>query len=86
MSSVLGLPPQDSPVEVTALADKDAHNGTALDRLGVGLLDDLEDIEREEEDLTDTDQTEGIRGVSTTPIARAERYTHLPAVAWSQGL
>lgn len=54
---VTGSSPASSPVETEALIRNDLEQTTAAEGLRVSLTLDLQDIQRQEDDLSDTDQT-----------------------------
>lgn len=60
--SVTGSSPAPATVQTKALILDDLEETTATESLGVGLALDLEDVEREEDDLADADEGAGSSG------------------------
>lgn len=54
---VTGGSPASTAIETHTLIGDDLEEATATEGLGVGLTLDLQDVQREEDDLTDTNQT-----------------------------
>lgn len=81
--SVTGGGPAPSSVQAEALVGDDPEDATAAEGLGVCLSLDLENVEGEEDDLSDTDQAALVVSVHF-PHMWIMRWgplsTHLPAV------
>lgn len=80
--SVTSGGPAGTPVETHALIRNDLEETTATEGLGVCLTLNLQNVQREEDDLTNTDQTRTQKlATCITKITNPIRITHLPAVA-----
>lgn len=74
--------PTPATIETETLVTDNLENATALKGLGVRLALDLQDIERQEDNLADADQTRGsssaVPAIAAKTCSRCQ--THLPAV------
>ena len=70
---VTGCCPAPATVQTEALVGDDPEQSTSTESLGVGLALDLEHVERQQDDLTDTNQGTGGCVHDGLAIALAER-------------
>lgn len=82
--SVTSGGPAPTSVETEALVGNDPHDTTATERLGVCLPLDLEDVEREENDLADTDKATSGGVHDGLAVAGAEGAVEEAAVVLGQ--
>lgn len=80
--SVTGSGPASTPVEAHTLIGDNLEQATATEGLGVCLTLDLQNIQREQNDFSDTDQAGGSSQPNVVLKVRADAIlSHLPAVA-----
>lgn len=79
---VSGSSPAPTTVQAKALISDNLEDTTAPESLGVCLALDLEDIQRQQNDLTNTDQTRE-RQSTATGVASGEAGIRLTCQRWS---